>query len=80
MKKYLENTLIIIIGLLLGLLIHGVVEILAIWILTAWFNSFFASILWGTWLLIHIIFSIITEILGVFLAFWILKKKKATKI
>ena len=80
MKKYLEITFVIIIGLLLGLVIHGIIEILAIWILTNWFISFFTSISWETWLLIHIIFTIIVEILGIFLAFWIYKKKKAIKI
>ena len=74
MKKYLEITLIVIIGLLLGLVIHGIVEILAIWILTTWLISFFISIPWGNWLLIHLIFTVIVEILGVFLAFWIYKK------
>lgn len=74
MKKYLEITLIIIIGLLLGLLIHGIIEIPAIWILTTWFISFFTSISWGNWLLIHHTFTVIVEILGVFLAFWIYKK------
>jgi hypothetical protein len=74
MKKYLEITLIVIIGLLLGLLIHGVVEILAIWVLTTWFISFFTSIAWGNWLLIHHVLTVIVEILGVFLAFWICKK------
>ncbi len=74
MKKYLEIILILIIGLILGLLIHGVVEILAIWVLTTWFISFFTSISWGNWLLTHIVFTIFVEILGVFLAFWIYKK------
>ena len=74
MKKYLEITLIIIIGLLLGLLIHGIIEIPAIWILTTWFTSFFISIPWENWLLIHLTFTVIVEILGIFLAFWIYKK------
>lgn len=74
MKKYLEIILIIIIGLILGLVIHGIVEILAIWVLTTWLTSFFASISWESWLLIHFIFTIVVEILGVLLAFLGYKK------
>lgn len=80
MKKYLEITFVIIIGLILGMVIHGLIEIPVIWILITWFTSFFTSISWGNWVLIHLIFTIFVEILGVFLALWIYKRKKATKI
>lgn len=80
MKKLLEISLVIIIGLILGMVIHGIVEILVIWVLINWFISFFASITWANWLLIHLVFTILVEILGIALVFWIYRKKKATKI
>ena len=74
MVKSFKLILVFVIGLLLGLIIHGFVEILAIWILTNWLSDFFFGISWSSWLQIHLVFSIIVEILGVALAFWIYKK------
>ncbi|MBZ9572404.1 hypothetical protein KJA15_03675 [Patescibacteria group bacterium] len=74
MRRYLKLTLVIILGLLVGLIIHGVLEILAIWILTTWLNDFFLKVSWSAWFWIHLIFTVIIEILGVILVFKIYKK------
>jgi len=74
MKKYLKITLIIIFGLFIGLIIHGLIEILVIFLLINIFKDFFLKISWGTWLLIHHIFTIVVEILGIVLAFWLDKR------
>jgi len=76
MKKYLELILIIIIGLLLGLVIHGLIEIPIIWLLTTRFNDFFVSLSWNTWLWVHAVFTVVVEIVGIYLAFWLYKKYK----
>ncbi len=78
MKKPLEITLVIGIGLLLGFFIHGLIEVIAIWVLANWLTSFFASITWANWLLIHLVFTILVEILGVALVFWIYRKRVET--
>jgi len=70
MTKYLKIFLVLVIGLILGLIIHGLIEIPAIWFLTNYLSDFFFGISWNTWILIHLIFSIIVEILGVALALW----------
>jgi len=74
MKKYLEITLVFIIGLLFGLILHGLIEILLIWLLTDGLRNLFLKFSWQTWVLIHHIFSIIIEILAVILVFHIFKK------
>lgn len=75
MIKYLKLVLIIVIGLLLGLILHGIIEIMMIWVLTSWLPDLFLAISWNTWLWIHLIFTIIIEILGLALAFWIYRKR-----
>jgi len=74
MIKYLKIILVVLIGLILGLIIHGVIEILAILILTIWLSNLFLSISWTVWLWIHFVFTVIVEILGIVLAFRIYKK------
>ena len=72
--KYLKLALVVVIGLVLGMVIHGVVEILTIWVLTNWLNDFFLGTSWNSWLLIHLIFTIVVGILGIILALQIFKK------
>jgi len=74
MAKYLKLALVLIIGLILGLTIHGLIEIPALWLLTNWLSDFFFGISWNTWILIHLIFTIIVEILGILIAFRFYKK------
>lgn len=69
-----KSGLVIIIGLILGLIIHGLIEIPALWILTNKFSDLFFGTPWNTWLFVHLIFTIIVEILGIFLAFLIYRK------
>ncbi len=73
MSKYLQFSLIIILGLLIGIIIHGLIEIPAIWILVNWLGNLFSAISWPIWLLIHLIFTIICEVLGIVLIFRISK-------
>ncbi len=74
MMKYLKFVLVLIIGLILGLIIHGLIEIPALWLLTNKFSDLFFGTSWSVWVWIHLVFTIIVEILGVFLAFWIFRK------
>lgn len=74
MGKYIKYILIFIIGIILGIIVHGIIEIPAIILLTNNFKELFLRISWSTWILIHNIFTAIIEILGVIFAFWIYKK------
>lgn len=74
MVKYLKIILVIIIGLLLGLIIHGLIEIPALWFLTNKFGDLFFGVSWNTWVFVHLVFTIVVEILGIFLALWIYRK------
>ncbi len=76
MNKYLKLILIVMFGLALGLVVHGLIEILAIWLLTTRFNDFFVSLSWNTWLWVHAVFTIFTQALGIYLAFWLYKRYK----
>jgi len=71
MTKYLKIFLVLIIGLILGLIIHGLIEIPALWLLTNYLSDLFFGITWSAWLWIHLVFTIIIEILGIVLAFWL---------
>ena len=79
MKEKIKLILFIIIGLLIGFIIHAIIEIPTIWLLTSNFEDFFISISWNTWLVIHFIYTIATEIIGILIALAIYKKYK-TKI
>jgi len=74
MAKYLKIILVIIIGLLIGIIIHGAIEIPVIFLLIGIFKDFFLRVPWNVWLLIHHIFTVIIEFLGIFLAFRSYKK------
>lgn len=74
MINYLKIILVVLIGLILGLIIHGVIEILAILVLTVWLSNLFLSISWAVWIWIHSVFTIIVEILGIVLVLRIYKK------
>jgi len=74
MKKYLKFFLVFIIGLLFGLIIHGLIEIPVIFLLTDGLRNLFLKFSWKSWVLIHHIFSIIIEILAVILVFVIYRK------
>jgi len=75
MRKSIEILLVLVLGLLVGLVLHGLIEILAIWILTTCLSSFFLRVSWESWLLTHLIYSIVMEVLGIVLVFWLHKKK-----
>ncbi len=74
MKEYLKNTLISVIGLLLGLIIHGLIEIPVIYLLINVFTGLFSRFSWRTWVLIHHILTVVIEVLGLVLAFRIFEK------
>ena len=74
MKKHLKTSLLLILGLLLGLVIHGIIEIPALWILMNKLPCLFYIPSWDTWIKIHLVFTIATEILGIVLVLWINKK------
>lgn len=65
MKKIFRYSLLLIIGLLLGFIIHGLIEIPALWLLRTRFISLFMEVPWFAWLRIHWVFTITTEILGI---------------
>lgn len=74
MIKYIKFSLVVIIGFIFGLFVHGIVEIFIILFLINWLNNFFFGVSWENWVLVHNIFSIIVEILGVILAILIYRK------
>jgi len=74
MKKFFKYSLLLILGLLLGFIIHGLIEIPALWLLRTRFISLFMEVPWLTWLRIHSVFTIITEILGIAIISLIYKK------
>ena len=74
MSKYLKTILTVIIGSLIGLIIHGAIEIPIIFLLTGPFENLFLSVSWNAWILVHHIFTIIIEVFGIVLAFWAFKK------
>ena len=69
-KKFLKYSLLLIIGLLVGFIIHGLIEIPALWLLRTRFIGLLAQIPWPTWLMIHLIFTIIIEILGIVIIYF----------
>lgn len=74
LSDFLKFILVLTIGLLVGIIIHGIIEIPVLWVLTNIFQDFFSKVSWQVWILIHHIFSIIVEILGVFLTFRLYRK------
>ena len=74
MIDYLKLALAILIGLLLGLVIHGLIEIPALWILTNWMENLFFGTSWNVWLWIHLVFTIVVEILGIIIALFVFRK------
>ncbi len=66
--------LIFIIGLLFGFVTHGLLEILAIWILLTWLTSLFFEVSWSTWYWLHIVSVILLEFVGLTLAFLVYVK------
>jgi len=66
--------LVFIIGLLFGLILHGVVEIIAIWILLSWLKDLFFQVSWTTWCWVHIVSLIILEITGLIIALRVYRK------
>lgn len=76
MRKHLRTVLVFLIGTLLGFIIHGVIEILVIFLLINKFQNVFMAFSWKTWVLIHHIFTVIIGILGVILASLAYKKLK----
>lgn len=72
MKKYFKIILLIFLGLITGLLIHGIIEIVVIRILIV--KNVLMVLSWKTWLDIHFLYSIIIEVLGIILIFWINNK------
>lgn len=64
-KKIFGYSLLLIIGLILGLIVHGLIEIPFLWLLRTRFIALFMEMPWFTWLRIHWAFTVITEILGI---------------
>lgn len=56
------------IGLLVGLVIHGLAELVSIFVLTTIFVDFYLSMSWKAWVFIHNMTLVSSEALGVFLA------------
>ena len=79
MKKIFKSSLLLILGLLLGFIIHGLIEIPALWLLRTRFISLFMEIPWLAWLRIHSVFTVTTEILGIAIASSFYKKLKNKK-
>jgi|GEM_PF-5343572 len=73
-KKIFGYSLLLIIGLILGLIIHGLIEIPFLWLLRTRFIVLFMEMPWLTWLRIHWVFTVITEILGIAVASLFYKK------
>lgn len=73
-KKIFGYSLILIIGLILGLIIHGLIEIPFLWLLRTRFMALFMEMPWFSWLRIHFAFTVITEILGIAVASLFYKK------
>jgi len=71
MMKKIKFFLIFVIGLLFGLLVHGLIEIVSIWVLLNWLEDFFYAVSWGTWVWVHLISMIALEIVGLIIAVWI---------
>jgi len=71
--------LVFIIGLLFGLILHGLIEIIVEWALLNWFKELFFTIFWRSWSLIIVISMIVFEVLGLAIAFGIYKKYEEPK-
>lgn len=56
------------IGLLVGLVIHGLAELVSIFALTTIFTDFYLSLSWKAWVFIHNMTLVSSEAVGVFLA------------
>ena len=79
MVKKIKLILVFIIGLLFGLIIHGLVEIITIWVLLNWLKDLFYQVSWATWCWVHIISMIVLEILGLLFALWFYIKYETEK-
>ena len=71
MIKKIKLILVFILGLLFGLIVHGLVEIISIWVLLNWLEELFYEVSWDTWVWTHIISMIVLEIFGLVLVTWI---------
>lgn len=74
MINKVKFVLVFIIGLLFGLIIHGIVEIVAIWFLLSWLTEFFFKISWSAWYIVHIVSLILAEIIALILVIMLYRK------
>lgn len=74
MIKNIKLFLVFIIGLLFGVIIHSLVEILAVWVLLSWLSDWFFEVPWTTWYWVHVISLIILEIFGLVIVFLLYRK------
>lgn len=63
MIKKIKFLLIIIIGILSGLTIHGFLEVLSIWILLNWLSDLFFRISLDIWIRVDLISFVVIEVL-----------------
>jgi len=73
-QKGIKLILLSVLGLLVGLVLHGLIEIPALWLLRTRFSDLFFQVPWSSWLNIHLTFTIVMEIVGVALTFLVYKK------
>jgi hypothetical protein len=70
MKRIIYIALFIVLGVLLQLLIHGVVEIWYIGLLLKDFETWGLGMSWSTWLMIHTVGMVVLLIAGIIFGFW----------
>ncbi len=74
MVKKIKNVLVIIIGLISGVIVHGAIEMLSIWFLLHRLQGLFFNFSWDTWYKIDLAFFAVVETITVVVIFRFYKK------
>ena len=70
MKKVLYITLFILLGIIVSFLLHGALELDAIYFLTHDFQTYNFGLSWGEWFTIHEVGSMVLLVAGVLFGFF----------
>ncbi len=70
MKKIIYIICFTVLGIVVQLLVHAVIEILSINLLVGDFQKYSFGISWDQWFIVHYIGTIVLLIAGILLGFW----------
>lgn len=71
MKKFIYRLLAVILGILLGFMVHASIEMAVIELLMRDFSRFGLGLTWAQWYMIHGLWTIITLAGGALFGWWV---------